>query len=139
MAKKYCIPKPGLENERTVGKAQKDFVDKRPEPMPVGMVQVLITLKLLSTKGLVDPWLLSSECISSITGENSYGEVVIGNICHALATPLDQRIFKSMDFVLHPCICHQSDCICGVQGKLNAIPYLNLDLQPLLSDMEIEG
>ena len=132
--KRYRLPKPGKENERTLRRVQQDIMNRLPAGMTVGMAQVLFTLRLLAEKGLVDPWLLSSECMRGIRGDRSYGDVVIGNVCHALATPPGERDFKDLDLILRPCVCQReaAKCICGVRGRLNAVPYLNLRLDRLL-------
>ena len=130
--RRYVMPKPDQAKDRAARDFHRRAVQRRPEGMSPGMVQVLATLRLLATQGHVDPYLLDPACIRDIRGERSYGEVVIGNVVHALATPVEERRFRRLDLVLRPCVCQLDTCICGVVGMLNRVPYLNIDLRPML-------
>lgn len=121
--KRYRLPKLHPAREKTVRRAYRDFVERRPAGMPVGMVQVLVALRQLAVQGIVPAELLSPDCVRRVSGEDRYGETVIANIVHALHTPVPDREFRGL--VRLPA---------DLRALVVDIPDINLDLSRLLKE-----
>lgn len=123
MRKRHHLPKTSAGNDQTVRRVYRDFVQSAPDGMTPGMVQCLITLKLLATKGIVPDRLLNQECVQSVTGY----ELVVRNIVHALATPPSLRVWYALSSLPGTVSC-----------DLLAIPYANINLTGLMETGTID-